>query len=181
MFDLEEAVAVLERTPAALDALLRGLPEAWTRADEGPDSFTPFDVVGHLVDGEETDWMTRARLIRAGGPDARFAPYDRFRHRTRNVGRTLESLLDEFATLRAGNLAELRGWGLAAGDLAREGVHPSFGAVTLEQLLAAWVVHDLGHLAQVSRVMAKRYREAIGPWREFLPVVDDRRGRESAS
>jgi hypothetical protein len=175
MLSLDEATAVLERTPATLDALLRGLADPWIRADEGPDTFTPFDVVGHLVDGEETDWMTRARIIRAGGPDPRFAPYDRFRHRTRNAGRTLDSLLDEFATLRAANLAELRGWGLTPDACGLEGIHPSFGPVTLGQLLAAWVVHDLGHVAQVSRVMAKRYREAIGPWREFLPIVDDRK------
>lgn len=174
VLDLVEAMTVLERTPPTLDALLRGLPDPWLGANEGPDTFTPFDVVGHLIDGEETDWMARARIILGAGDDPRFEPYDRFRHRTRNVGRTMNSLLDEFATLRRNNLRELEGWQLTPAQLALPGIHPTFGRVTLEQLLATWVVHDLGHIAQVTRVMAKRYREAIGPWREFLPIVTDR-------
>jgi hypothetical protein len=173
-FDLKQAVDVLRRTPAALDALLRDVDEAWSRAREGPDTFSPFDVVGHLVDGEETDWLPRARIILAGGPDPVFEPYDRFRHRSRNAGRTLSSLLDEFATLRADGLVELEGWRLSDAQLALPGRHPGLGPVTLRQLLSAWVVHDLGHIAQVSRVMAKQYREAIGPWVPYLPVVSDR-------
>ena len=164
---------MLGRTPATLRALLEDLPEPWPHASEGSDTFSPFDVVGHLIDGEETDWIVRARLILAQGPDVRFAPYDRFRHRERNAGRSLNSLLTEFAQLRAVNVALLRSWRLTPESLALPGVHPTFGPVTLQELLAAWVVHDLGHLAQVARVMAKQYREAVGPWVPFLPVLTD--------
>jgi hypothetical protein len=173
-FEMAQAVDVLRRTPGALDVLLRGVDEAWSRATEGADTFSPFDVVGHLIDGEETDWLPRARIILAGGPDPVFAPYDRFRHRARNAGRSLPSLLDEFAALRAAGLAELDGWRLGDAQLGLPGRHPGLGPVTLRQLLSAWVVHDLGHVAQVTRVMAKQYREAIGPWAPYLPVVSDR-------
>lgn len=173
-FDVEQSIAVLQRTPATLAAMLSDLDDGWIRATEGPDTFSPFDVVGHLIDGEETDWMTRARIILERGPDPVFAPYDRFRHRERNVGRTLASLLDEFARLRAANLEELRAMGLGDADLDLPGRHPRLGPVALRQLLAAWVVHDLGHIAQVARVMAKQYRDEIGPWTAFLPVVTDR-------
>jgi len=173
-FDLRRSLDVLERTPAVLSALLDGVDPAWARATEGPETFSPFDVVGHLIDGEETDWVPRARIILAGGPEPRFAPYDRFRHRDRNRDRTLESLLAEFARLRAANLVEVRDWQLSDAGLARTGIHPSLGPVTLRQLLATWVVHDLGHLAQVARVMAKQHRDDIGPWAAYLPVVTDR-------
>jgi hypothetical protein len=172
-FDLDESVAVLRRTPATLAALLDGLGAPWVGAREGPATFSPFDVVGHLIDGEETDWLPRARIILAGGPHPRFEPYDRFRHRTRNAGRTLQSLLAEFATLRAANLGVLESWRLTDTQLGLEGIHPVYGPVTLRQLLAGWVVHDLGHLAQVARVMAKQYREAVGPWVPVLPILTD--------
>ncbi len=173
-FNLDLSIDVLRRTPGTLLVLLTDLDAAWARATEGPDTFSPFDVVGHLIDGEETDWMPRARVIRAGGPDATFAPYDRFRHRERNKDRTLASLLDEFATLRAASLEELRSWHLAEADLDQAATHPALGRVTLRQLLATWVVHDLGHIAQITRVMAKQYREEIGPWEAYLPIVSDR-------
>jgi DinB family protein len=172
-FILESSVEVLERTPAALRALLGDLSTPWIRGTEGPDTFSPFDVVGHLIDGEETDWIVRAQIILARGAEPRFEPYDRFRHRTRNVSRTLASLLDEFETLRAGNLARLASWRLSPSDLELPGLHPVFGRVTLRQLLAAWVVHDLGHIAQIARVMAKQYTEEAGPWIAFLPVLTD--------
>ena len=172
-FDLEASIDVLRRSPTTLEALLRGVGDAWARGTEGPDTFSPFDVVGHLIDGEETDWMARARIILARGPDARFEAYDRFRHRKRNAGRTLESLLAEFAKLRAANLELLRSWRLTEAELDLEGTHPSLGPVTLRQLLAAWVVHDLEHLAQVTRVMAKQYRSEVGPWVPYLPVLTD--------
>jgi len=172
-FDLLRAHQVLSRTPATLDALLRDQPGEWTHTNEGPDTFSAFDVVGHLIDGEETDWIPRATIVLAGGSDPRFEPYDRFRHRTRNAGRSLESLLDEFARLRAGSLATLNAWRLTPAQLGLRATHPRLGPVTLRQLLSAWVVHDLGHVAQVARVMAKQYREAIGPWIAYLPVVTD--------
>ena len=172
-FDLDQAIEVLRRTPAALRALLDGLGEPWIRGNEGPDTFNPFDVAGHLIDGEETDWIPRARIILARGTNLRFEPYDRFRHRARNAGRSLDSLLDEFARLREANLKQLESWKLTATELDLPGEHPSLGPVTLRQLLAAWVVHDLGHVAQVSRVMAKQYRDEVGPWVPFLPVLTD--------
>src|SRR6266581_4441610 len=161
-FDLDASIAVLARTPASLQALLADLGEPWVRGTEGPETFSPFDVVGHLIDGEETDWIPRARIILARGADLRFEPYDRFRHYARNLGRSLGELLEEFARLRAANLDLLRSWQLTDAELDLTGIHPMFGPVTLRQLLAAWVVHDLGHVAQVTRVMAKHYREAVG-------------------
>lgn len=172
-FNLSEGVAVLERTPSALRALLGGLPAPWLTADEGPDTFSPFENVGHLVHGERADWIPRARLILAqqGQP---FEPFDRFAHRRDAAGKPLAELLDEFERLRRENLATLGGWRLTARELALEGQHPALGRVTLAQLLSTWVAHDLGHLAQIARVMAKRYREDVGPWREYLPILDRR-------
>jgi uncharacterized damage-inducible protein DinB len=172
-FDLNLAIDILRRSPAVLDALLRGVDQVWARGTEGPDTFSPFDVVGHLIDGEETDWIPRAQIILAQGPNPRFEPYDRFRHRNRNAARTLESLLAEFAELRASNLDQLRSWRLTEATLELRGTHPTLGPVTLQQLLAAWVVHDLEHVAQVARVMAKQYRSEVGPWVPYLPVLTD--------
>jgi DinB family protein len=173
-FDLDSSIDLLRRTPTILRALLDGIPDEYARANEGPDTFSPFDNVGHLIDGEETDWMTRARIVLSDdNSEKSFTPYDRFRHYERNKGRTLESLLSEFERLRKQNLTELRGWNLDESDLDRTGVHPSFGDVTLRQLLAAWVVHDLGHIAQIARVMAKQYRDEVGPWVPFMPVLTD--------
>jgi len=172
-FDVEQAMAVLSRTPGALRELLSGLPEAWIRANEGPDTFSAFDNVGHLIDGEETDWIPRARIILARGPEPRFEPYDRFRHYARNADRSLDSLLEEFALLRAANLVQLESWRLTPAQLELRGEHPLLGPVTLRQLLAAWVAHDLGHVAQISRVLAKQYVAEVGPWVPFLPVLTD--------
>lgn len=171
-FDLHLGVAVLERTPATFRALLAGLPEAWTASNEGPATFSPFDNVGHLIHGERTDWIPRAGIILAQGATRRFDPYDRFAQVRESAGKTLAQLLDEFAGLRARNLDTLRGWNITEAHLALEGEHPELGLVTLRQLLATWVAHDLGHLAQTSRVMAKQYRDAVGPWRAYLPVLD---------
>jgi hypothetical protein len=172
-FELASTLDILRRTPATLRALLEGAGDDWTRSNEGPDTFSPFDVVGHLIDGEETDWMPRARLILSRNPEAAFTPYDRFRHYQRNRGRSLPSLLDELARLRAGNLEALATWNLGDAELDLRAMHPSLGAVTLRQLLATWVAHDLGHVAQVARVMAKQYRDEVGPWVEYLPVLTD--------
>ena len=172
-FDLNNAIAVLERTPATLRSLLIGLSPEWTDATEGPDTWSPYVVVGHLIHGERTDWIPRAEIILAQGADRRFTPYDRFAQFRESEGKSLAELLDEFARLRAQNLETMRGWGLTDTALALEGIHPAFGAVTLRQLLATWVAHDLGHVVQVSRVMAKQYREAIGPWAEYLSVMND--------
>ncbi|HEX2164068.1 MAG TPA: DinB family protein [Thermoanaerobaculia bacterium] len=170
-FDLDRGVAVLARTPAVLRDLLAGLPDAWTHADEGPETWSPFDVVGHLVDGEETDWMVRARIVLGPGPERRFEPFDRFRHLRLNRGRTLDELLDRFAELRARNLEELAAMELGPEELRRTGEHPELGPVTLEQLLATWVAHDLNHLAQIARVMAKQLRGEVGPWAQYLSIL----------
>jgi len=169
--DLRHGMAVLERTPRVLDTLLSGLPEPWTTGNEGPDTWSPFDIVGHLIDGELTDWMARLHIILAQGPNRRFEPFDRFRHIARNKGRTLDELLAEFRQLRENNLGELRALHLTATQYQLTAEHPAFGAVTLQQLLATWVAHDLGHIAQITRVMAKQYRDAVGPWEAYLPVL----------
>jgi hypothetical protein len=171
-FQLSDAIAVLERTPATFTALLSGLPDGWSLSNEGADTFSAFDNVGHLIHGERTDWIPRARIILAQGPDRRFEPYDRFAQVRESEGKSLAELLNEFEQLRAQNLATLRSWNLSAQQLALEGEHPELGPVTLDQLLAAWVAHDLGHIAQTARVMAKQYRSAVGPWRAYLPVLD---------
>jgi hypothetical protein len=171
-FDLASAVAVLERTPRTLRGMLDGLSPQWTDANEGPDTFSPFDVVGHLLHGERTDWIPRARIILAQQSSRRFTPFDRFAQQRESQGKTLKQLLEEFAHLRAENLAVLHAWHLTERQLALTGEHPELGGVTLRQLLATWVGHDLGHIAQIARVMAKQYREAVGPWRQYLPIMD---------
>jgi DinB superfamily len=170
-FDLESAIAILVQTPAVLRVLLSDLPEAWTRGNEGPDTWCAFDVVGHLIDGEETDWIPRARIILGSNDDRRFEPFDRFHHLTANRGVPLSALLDRFAALRAENLAVLRGFRLSPAQMERTGEHPELGTVTLAQLLSTWVVHDLDHLAQIVRVMGKQYTEAVGPWRQHVSVL----------
>ena len=171
-FDVAEAVAVLERTPAALRVLLHGLPDTWTTGNEGPDTFSAFDNIGHLIHGERTDWISRARIILAQGANRTFEPYDRFAQQRESAGKTLGQLLDEFEQLRRENIATLQGWRLTGEQLALTGEHPSLGTVTLRQLLATWVAHDLGHLGQIARVMAKQYRDEVGPWRAYLPILD---------
>jgi DinB superfamily len=171
-FELTTGTAILERTPHTLRAMLAGLPAVWIDATEGPETWSPYVIVGHLIHGERTDWIPRARIILAQGPQRRFTPYDRFAQLTESQGKSLAGLLDEFARLRLENLATLSAWRLTDAQLALEGEHPEFGQVTLRQLLATWVAHDLGHVAQAARVMAKQYREAVGPWRAYLPVLD---------
>ena len=169
---LEEAVAVLERTPATVGALLDGVPEDWVRATEGEGTWSPYDVVGHLVSGERTDWIERARHILSGDPRP-FTPFNRTAQFTESEGRTLGELLATFAELRSRNVAELQEMNLGGGDLGRTGRHPDFGEVTLGQLLAAWVVHDLDHVAQIARTMAKVYADAVGPWSAYLSILRD--------
>ena len=172
---MEEAAQVLARTPFVLASLLEDLPDRWIQGDEGPDTFSPFEVVGHLIHGEIVDWLPRARIILDHGEERSFESFDRFAHRRESADKSIAELLDEFAALRKENLALLAEMDLDTEDLDRTGIHPELGRVTLRQLLATWVAHDLGHLAQVARVMAKQYREDVGPWQEFLPVLCDRR------
>ena len=170
-FELHEAAQILARTPMTVDALLRDLPAAWTHANEGANTWSPFDIVGHFIHGEKTDWIPRARIILAQGADKDFAPFDRFAQEQESVGRQLNQLLDEFAYLRLRNLAALEALEIGPEQLAWTGEHPEFGTVTLAELLSTWVTHDLGHLAQISRVMARRYTNEAGPWRQYLPIL----------
>lgn len=170
-FDLDQALQVLERTPGTLDRLLRGLAPGWTEADEGPGSWSPRVVLGHLIHGEETDWIPRARIILEAGEARAFEPFDRFAQLSRFAGWEPAALLDRFAELREANLATLRGWRLGQAELAQRGRHPELGAVTLGELLATWAVHDLNHLVQVSRAMARRWQDEVGPWRAYLGVL----------
>jgi hypothetical protein len=173
---MDEAIAVLARTPATLDAMLRGLPDGWLAANEGGDTWSPFDVVGHLIHGERTDWVPRARIILEHGEARAFDKFDRFAQFSGSNGRTLDSLLDEFATLRNANLRELDALGITDKDLDRRGRHPELGVVSLRQLLATWMAHDLDHVVQVSRVIARQYTNEVGPWRAYLRIISGVQG-----
>jgi DinB superfamily len=170
-FSLAEAVAVLTRTPAVVDALLRGQPDIWVRTNEGKNTWSPSEIVGHLIGGERIDWMLRARIILEHGEARAFDPFDRLGYAKEIHGKPLEQLLDEFARLRKENLDALQALNLRPSDLSKRGKHPDFGVVTLSQLLATWAVHDLTHLHQLVRVMAHQYREAVGPWSAYLGVL----------
>ena len=168
---LQHTISLLEHTPAALDALLRGLPEAWTHSNEGESTWSAYTVVAHLIHGEDEDWLPRTRLILRSGETEAFVPFDREGHVRYSLGKPLGQLLEEFARLRTKNLAELRALRLKPEDLERRGRHPALGTVTLSELLATWVAHDLTHLHQISRIMAYQCREAVGPWARFLGVM----------
>jgi hypothetical protein len=170
-FNMAEAIAVLTRTPLTLNALLRGLPDNWVRRNEGNDSWSAFDIMGHLIGGERTDWMPRVRIILENGEARPFDPFDRFAQSRESKDKSLEQLLDEFTRLRSENLAALQALNLGPEDLRRRGRHPALGVVTLSETLATWAVHDLTHLHQVSRVMAHQYRDAVGPWSAYLGVL----------
>jgi len=172
-YDLATGVAVLERTPGTLGRWLSGMPEQWTHQSEGPDTFSPFDVVGHLVHGESTDWLPRVKVILTHGTAQPFEPFDRFAMYEASRGRSLDDLLARFAELRVANLAELRALDLTPEQLALTGMHPRLGRVTMSELLSAWVVHDLDHIYQIARVMAHQYRDAAGPW-SFMRVLGGR-------
>lgn len=169
--DVDTAISVLERTPATLRTMLEGLPAELERGNEGGESWSPHDVVGHLIHGEHTDWVPRLRIVLAHGEARAFEPFDRFAQFERSLGKTLGDLLDEFGSARAGSLNALRELQLRPSDLDRTGRHPELGVVTLGELLSTWVVHDLGHIAQIARVMAAQLAEEVGPWKAYLPVL----------
>lgn len=175
-FAVDEAIAILSRTPSTLDALLRGLPESWITAHEGGETWSPFDVIGHLIHGEQTDWMPRARIILEHGESRAFDKFDRFAQFEDSRGRTLPSLLDEFAAARSESVRSLAALQLSEADLDRRGTHPELGGVTLRQLLATWVAHDLDHIVQVARVLARQYADEVGPWRAYLRVISGSQG-----
>jgi hypothetical protein len=171
MHDIDTSLALLERTPSAFNALLRDLPDAWTRRNEGEKTWSAFDIVGHLVHCERADWMPRVRSILASTEPQPFPPFDRWGHVRAVEGKSMAQVLDELAELRAANLAELRLKNLTERDLSRRGIHPGLGPVTLSELLATWSAHDLNHLHQMARVMAVQYRDPVGPFRQYLGVM----------
>ena len=170
-FDLNKSIEILERTPAVVTDMLQGISEEWVSQNEGGDTWSPYDIVGHLIHGEKTDWIPRMNIILSDAPDKKFQPFDRFAQIRDSKGKPLSQLLDTFRSLREQNLQVLRSRDLTTEDLLKEGIHPAFGVVTLAQLLATWVVHDLNHIAQIARVMAVQYRRAVGPWVAYLRVL----------
>jgi DinB superfamily len=170
-FEIGHAIKILKRTPTVLRDLLENLPSAWTQNNEGENTWSPFDVVGHLIYGEQVNWIPRTKMILEFGIQKPFAPFDRFAQFETSKGKTLSELLEKFEILRQENIATLKALQLSAQDLEKLGKHPEFGSITLRQLLATWVAHDLDHIVQISRVMAKNYREAVGPWRAYLSIV----------
>ena len=170
-YQYEHAVEILRRTPTTLTALLRGLPEAWTTSTEGPDTWSAYDIVGHLLHADEADWMERTRTILEQGEKRPFDSFNRTAMFEKYQGYSLDQLLAAFEQARANNLATLSGWHITPEKLARTGIHPALGAVTLSQLLATWVVHDLNHIGQVVEVMSRQYAEAVGPWSAYLAIL----------
>ncbi len=170
-FELQKSLEILSRTPEVLEKLLSGISAEWTSAKEKEKGWSAFDVVGHLIHGEKTDWMARLRIILSSQKEKKFAPFDRFAQFKETQGKTMAELLLEFKTLRDANLVELKKLNLKTEDFRRTGLHPNLGEVTLSQLLSTWVAHDLGHLGQIVRVMAKQYKTEAGPWQEYLSIM----------
>lgn len=173
-FKLHEAIEILSRTPSVLEILLTGLPEDWIISNEGEESWSPFDIVGHYIHGEKTDWIPRMEIILGDATNKTFTPFDRFAQFENSIGKNLNQLLSEFKELRKENLLRLSSADLSEADLDKEGIHPHFGKVTLRQLLSTWVVHDLAHINQISRVLAKQYKDEIGPWTEYFSVITNK-------
>lgn len=172
-YNLIQAISVLEKTPETLIHLLSDLPIEWTHQNEGLDTWSPYDVIGHLVHGEKTDWIPRLEIVLSISGGKTFTPYDRFAQFEMSKGKSLKDLLYEFTRLRRENIATLRSKNINEKDLDKQGIHPELGPISLRNMLAAWVVHDLGHLAQISRVMAKQYKHEIGPWTKYLTIVNN--------
>lgn len=170
-FQLQQSIEILERTPKTLRSLLEGLSDPWLHGNEGPETFSPFDVVGHLIHGEETDWIPRTKIILEHGESRPFTPFDRFAFYQKSKGKGLTELLATFEKLREQNVEVLKGLNLTPEQLDLKGTHPELGQVTLRQLLATWATHDLGHLGQIVRVMAKQYGSEVGPWKEFISIL----------
>jgi uncharacterized damage-inducible protein DinB len=172
-FNLHQSVQILERTPVVITAMLEGLPEEWVTQNEGPGTWSPYDIVGHLVHGENTDWIPRMKIILADTADKAFTPFDRFAQFENSKGKSLSQLLNTFRLLRQQNIQYLHSCHLTAEDFTKQGIHPAFGPVTLAQLLATWTVHDLNHIAQIARVMARQYQPAVGPWVAYLGILQN--------
>lgn len=170
-YDLQEAKTILSKTPSILETQLTGIAENWIMNNEGDNTWSPYDVIGHFIHGEKTDWIPRAKIIINDGTSRPFESFDRYAQFTASKGKSIPQLLDEFATLRQTNLEQLDSLNITEEKLALKGIHPDFGEVSLKQLLATWVVHDLTHIAQINRVMAKQYKEAVGPWVNYLTIL----------
>jgi hypothetical protein len=170
-YSLEKSYQILDRTPSVLRALLSNLDDDWIMNNEGPETFSPYDVVGHLIHGEKTDWTARTKMILEFGNTKAFVPWDRFAQYQESKGKSLDQLLEEFETIRKENMAWFKSLHLSESDLDKKGLHPKLGEVTLRNLLATWLVHDLTHIAQITRVMAKQYKEEMGPWPEFFRIL----------
>ncbi len=170
-FSLYKSLEILERTPSVLASYLSGLSDEWLKQNEGENTWSPYDILGHLIVGEKTDWMVRARIILGSAEDKRFKPFDRFAQLREDQNRPVSDMLKEFGELRSDNLEELRAFDITEEQLKLTGIHPEFGEVTLSQLLSTWTVHDLNHISQISRVMANQYKEAVGPWINYLGVL----------
>lgn len=170
-FDVNKSIEILARTPKVLENLLLGLSEDWVLSNEGEGTWSPYDVIGHLIHGELTDWIPRAKIMLSNAKDKTFEPFDRFAQMNQGKKSTLKELLEEFATLRAKNIRELKSFNLHSDSLLQTGIHPELGESKLKELLATWVVHDLGHITQISRVMAKQYKTEVGPWSQYLTIL----------
>ena len=170
-FEVNRAIEILQQTPLAIEALLNGLSDEWISANEGKETWSPYDVVGHLIHGEKTDWIPRMEIILSKNGDKKFEPFDRFAMFKDSQGKSLQQLIDEFKKLREESLTALKAANLSEDDLLKTGIHPQFGSVTLKEHLSSWVVHDLAHISQITRVMAKQYSEEVGPWKEYLSIL----------
>lgn len=171
-FSITKSIEILERTPLILDAYLKGLSYEWLTNNEGTDTWSPYDIIGHLIFGEKTDWMIRIKIILSDSENKLFEPFDRFAQMQSQLNsQTISKLLNEFAELRKSNIEQLKGLNLTEEDLNREGIHPELGNVTLKHLISSWVVHDVGHISQISRVMAKQYQAEVGPWTKYLGIL----------
>jgi hypothetical protein len=170
-FSFNKSIEILERTPKVLELMLENLSDEWTMNNEGADTWSPFDIVGHLLHGEQTDWMTRTKTILRDSEDKAFKPFDRFAQLEESKGKTINQLLKQFKQAREENLKILKALNISEKDLDKTGIHPKFGDVTLRQLLSTWTVHDISHIAQIARVMCKQYKDAVGPWTEYLSIL----------
>ena len=172
-FDINNSIEILERTPKVLESYLSGLSNDWLKNNEGENTWSPYDIIGHLIFGEKTDWIIRAKIILNQSENIMFEPFDRFAQLKENQNTPISKLIVEFKELRQSNLKELKSFNISDKDLELKGVHPEFGDVTLEQLISTWVVHDLGHISQISRVMAKQFETNVGPWKAYLRILNN--------
>ncbi|MTB52078.1 DinB family protein [Lewinella sp. W8] len=170
-YEIDKAIEILSRTPLVLETLLNGISEEWVRSNEGANTWSPYDIVGHFIHGEKTDWIPRARIILSDATDKTFAPFDRFAQEREDQAKPITELLAEFKSLRKANIKALRSLGVNDSTLQKTGMHPELGEANLKELLSTWVVHDLGHIAQMTRVMAKQYKTEVGPWKAYLTIL----------